>query len=264
MTVVIATYNRSEVLRLALASAARQSYERLEILVIGDACTDDSADVVAAQADERVRWVNLPENSGSQAGPNQAGLEMARGELIAYLGHDDLWRPDHVALLVAHHERTGAEFVSGICEWVWPGRLGARRLYSGPSGWPPPSATMHTAAVGKRAGGWRDHRLTVLAPDNDFMERVVAAGARHEKVNALTVVKFASGLRPGSYVERRSDEQERWARRIGRRAFLAREIATSGLLLPFRSLSPYPDLDPDEIRRPGGIVRELRRIRGLD
>jgi glycosyltransferase involved in cell wall biosynthesis len=252
------------VLRYALASAARQSYRRLEILVIGDACTDDSQAVVEALGDRRVRWINLSENSGSQAGPNQAGLEMAGGVLVAYLGHDDLWRRDHVALLVARHQATGAELVSGRCEWVWPGGFGARRLYSGPSGWPPPSALMHTADVGRRAGGWRDHRLTVLPQDNDFVERVVGAGARHSRVEALTVVKFASGVRPGSYVDRRSDEQERWTKRLDRRSFVARELATAGLLLPLRPWSPHPRFAPGAADRPGGIVAELRRIRGLD
>ena len=251
-------------LRCALASVARQSYRRLEILVIGDACTDDSAEVVAALDDPRVKWTNLRENTGSQAGPNQAGLESAQGELVAYVGHDDLWRRDHVALLVAHHRETGAQLVSARCEWVWPGRFGARRLYSGPSGWPPPSSLMHSTEFGRRAGGGRDHRLTVLPPDHAFVGRVVAAGARHSRADALTVVKFASGVRPGSYVDRRSDEQERWLKRLDRRSFVARELVTSGLLLPLRPWSPHPKFAPGAAARPGGIVAELRRIRGLD
>jgi glycosyltransferase involved in cell wall biosynthesis len=73
VTVVIATYNRSAVLRYALASALRQSYRRLEVLVVGDACTDDSSEVVASFGDPRVRWINLPSNSGSQAGRTRPG-----------------------------------------------------------------------------------------------------------------------------------------------------------------------------------------------
>jgi glycosyltransferase involved in cell wall biosynthesis len=265
VTVVIATYNRSEVLRFALRSALDQTYRDLEVLVIGDACTDDSGEVVASFEDPRVRWINLERNSGSQAGPNQVGLELARGQLVAYLGHDDLWHPDHIALLVARRQASGAELVSGVCEHVWPGRLGARRFHRLPvGGFVPPSALMHTTEAGRRAGGWRDHRETVLPPDNDFISRLVESGARHSRVHALSVVKFASGLRPGSYVARESHEQARFARRIGKRSFVAREILTGLLLKPFARRSPGLEFDEATLSRPGGMVAELRRIRGLD
>ena len=46
--------------------------------------------------------------------------------------------------------------------------------------------------------------------------------------------------------------------------FVARELATSGLLLPLRPWSRYPRFDSEATSRPGGVVAELRRIRGLD
>jgi glycosyltransferase involved in cell wall biosynthesis len=265
VTVVIAAYNRSEVLRYALASALGQSYPKLEILVIGDACSDDSGEVVASFSDPRVRWINLPENSGSQAGPNQAGLELARGELVAYLGHDDLWRADHVALLVGHRQATGAGVVAAVCDNVWPGRLGARRFMSElePT-WTPPSSLLHDADLGRRAGGWRHHRQTVLPPDRDFVARCLAAGAAYSRVRALSVVKFASAQRPGSYVAHGSDEQARWARRIDRRTFVIREVLSGAALLPLRPWSPHPAIAAEARATPGGVVAELRRIRGLD
>ncbi len=99
VTVIIATYNWSSVLRHAVRSVLWQTYENFELLVIGDGCTDDSEEVVASFGDPRVRWINLPENVGSQSGPNNRGLELARGEYIAYQGHDDVWHPKHLATL---------------------------------------------------------------------------------------------------------------------------------------------------------------------
>src|SRR4051794_17887104 len=87
VSVVIATYNYSSVLRHAVASALGQRYPNIEVLVVGDACTDDSQEVVEAIGDPRVRWHNLDYNWGTQSGPNNAGIAMARGELIAYHGH---------------------------------------------------------------------------------------------------------------------------------------------------------------------------------
>jgi glycosyltransferase involved in cell wall biosynthesis len=265
VTVLIATYNRSEVLRYALASAIGQTYARLEVIVVGDACTDDSEQVVARAGDKRARWINLPANSGSQAGPNKAGLAEARGELIAYLGHDDLWRRDHVALLVADIERRRADASSTVTSYVYPRPLPRRGFASPPPGeFVPPSSLMHTAAAAERAGGWRDHRQTVRPPDDDFIWRLRESGASFSRVRSLSVVKFASSQRPGSYREGRSHEQAAFSARLDRRSFVAREVATWMALQPFRGLVSVPAIDPAAAARPGGTVAEYRRIRGLD
>jgi Glycosyl transferase family 2 len=83
VSVIIPTYNRSNVLRHAIASVLRQSFADYELLVVGDGCSDDSAAIVAGFADARIRWINLPVNSGHQSAPNNEGLRQARGELIA-------------------------------------------------------------------------------------------------------------------------------------------------------------------------------------
>jgi glycosyltransferase involved in cell wall biosynthesis len=268
VTVVMAAYNRAEVLRHALASAIGQSYRNTEILVIGDACTDDSQQVVAATAagDERVRWRNLETNFGSQAGPNQAGLDSARGELIAYLGQDDLWRRDHLALAVADLERSGADATSTVTSMVWPRPVRTRRFFSPtPGEFVPTSSLVHGRRAGEAAGGWRDHRKTVRPPDLDFLARLGEAGSRFSRVRALGVVKFASAQRRGSYRDRSDREQAVAARRIGRRGFVAREVATAAALAPLRRrYGSYPEVDPAEAAEPGGVIREFRRIRGLD
>ena len=266
VTVVIAAYNRSEVLRHALASAIRQTYPRLEILVIGDACTDDSEQVVAAAGDARVRWINLERNSGSQAGPNQAGLEAARGELVAYLGQDDVWRRDHVALLVADLERTGADLTYSVTSYVWPRPYPVRRLMSeAPGAWVPPSSVAHTRAAALAAGGWRDHRTTVLPPDHDFVARMLESGHRFSRVRALSVVKFGAGVRPGIYGERPSAEQAAAIGRVDRRSFVAREVLATIALAPLRRRhGRWPRIEQGADGTPGGVVAQLRRIRGLE
>ena len=87
VSIVIATYNMSSVLPYSVGSALGQSFADFELIVVGDGCTDDSAEVVRAIGDERLRWINLPANSGHQSTPNNKGIEAARGELIAYDEH---------------------------------------------------------------------------------------------------------------------------------------------------------------------------------
>jgi glycosyltransferase involved in cell wall biosynthesis len=265
VTVVIAAYNRSEVLRYALASAVRQTYRRLEILVVGDACTDGSEQVVAAAGDPRVSWMNLERNVGSQAGPNQVGLDAASGELIAYLGQDDVWHRDHVALLVADIERTGADVTSSVPSCVWPKPVRARRLESPRAGdFTPTPSLMHRRAAGLAAGGWRDHRETVLPPDADFFERLRLSGARFSRVRALSLLKFASALRRNSYRDRHSDEQAAASRRIDSRAFAAREVLWAMASIPLRPWYGRHAYVPPELRaRPGGVIAEYRQVRGL-
>ena len=80
VSVIIATFNWSAALRLAIRSVLGQTLQAFEILVVGDACTDDSEAVVEAFGDARIRWLNLAHNAGSQHAPNNAGLNAARGE----------------------------------------------------------------------------------------------------------------------------------------------------------------------------------------
>lgn len=268
VTVVISAYNRSEVLRYALASAVAQTYRRLEVLVVGDGCTDDSEEVVAAVDDPRVRWINLEENTGSQAGPNQEGLRSARGELIVYLGQDDLWRCDHVAILVADIERTGADVTSTVPSFVWPRPVPVRRFVSpAPGTYVPPSALMHRRAAAEAIGGWRDFRETVRPPDDDFVWRLRESGARFSRVRALSVLKFASAQRRDSYRDGRYSEQAAGSRRVDNRTFAAREVLTALALFPFRRrYGRYAGelVDPAAASTPGGTMTEFRRIRGLE
>src|SRR5205085_4916401 len=102
VSVVIATYNRSAMLRCAVQSVLTQGVSDLEVLVVGDRCTDDSADVVAALGDTRVRFRNRETRCGSQWGPDNDGVQEARADYVAFLGHDDLWLPWHLESLLPH------------------------------------------------------------------------------------------------------------------------------------------------------------------
>ncbi len=73
ISVVTATYNRSNVLFYAISSLIRSTFEDWELIIVGDACTDDTREVVAGFADSRIRFYNLAENFGDQSGPDNSG-----------------------------------------------------------------------------------------------------------------------------------------------------------------------------------------------
>lgn len=273
VSVVIATYNWSSVLRFAVASALAQTFPRLEVIVVGDGCTDDSEQVVESFRDPRVRWHNLPENSGSQSAPNNAGIALARGEYVAYLGHDDLWLPSHLALVMSAMVAAGGDVGYAVTEQIGPrgsGYRGLRGIGGGDAGVPPPSAIVHRTRIVDEIGPWRDHREIVLPPDRDFVERASRNGMRLTSSRALTVFKFNSALRRNSYVTKPCEDQARYSRRIAaERGFVARELAAVAIALVRCELSPpWPRLPqlpeaPDPVP-PGWQVAQWRRIRGLE
>lgn len=216
VTAIISTYNRSGVLRCAIASVLGQTFTDLELLVVGDACTDDSAQIVTTFSDSRIRWINLPTNSGHQSAPNNEGLRQANGEFIAYLGHDDLWLPQHLQACVTALDRTGADLAYALVACVaphggavWPSiPRPARGLFS------PPAGIVHRRSMTTRIGGWRDYRELRQTPDVELWRRARAARCRFVAVPRLTAVKFPASWRAGVYRENPSHEQEAWLARI--------------------------------------------------
>lgn len=272
VSVVIATYNWSEVLRWAIRSVRAQSYPRWELIVVGDGCTDDSGAVVESFTDPRIRWHNRKRNAGSQSLPNNDGIAMAHGELIAYLGHDDLWTPDHLTRLVAAQRSGEADVAFSLSEVIGPPGSGMRNV-SGfkPSGYRgghlPPSSLLHRRALVEHIGEWRDYREIEQPPDTEFLERAFGAGASFTCSWALTAFKLPSAMRRNSYVERRCDEQQALALRMNReRAFQLRELCRA-----VASRARHPRSDPNRFAPQvgpgagkGAYVRAARRVRGLD
>ena len=74
VTVVIATYHWSSVLRLAMTSVLGQTFTDFELLVVGDGCSDDSQAVAESVGDARVRWINLPLITAINGRPTTKGF----------------------------------------------------------------------------------------------------------------------------------------------------------------------------------------------
>src|SRR6185437_11947979 len=96
-SVVLATYGRGRHIAPTIESVLRQAFSRLELIVVGDGCSDETEAVVGSFNSDRVSWRNLAQNCGSQSFPNNEGIRRARGPWICYIGHDDIWSPDHLA-----------------------------------------------------------------------------------------------------------------------------------------------------------------------
>lgn len=221
VSVIIATYNWSEALACALRSVRLQTFTDYEVLVMGDACTDDSESVVASMNDPRFRWFNRDTNAGSQWGPNNDGIARSNAEYIAYLGHDDLWHPTHLESLVRladersadiacsvavmyGSEESGVRAVSGI---FTDGEMDERQFFV-------PSSMLHRRSLIERIGPWRPPAEAGLPTDCDFVLRAFRAGALFAASNELTVFKFNAAWRRDAYGRRATHEQRALLARI--------------------------------------------------
>jgi glycosyltransferase involved in cell wall biosynthesis len=294
ISIVTATYNRSHILRHALASAIRSTEADWELVVVGDGCTDDTGDLVASIGDPRVRFIDLPVNHGEQSGPNNVGCREARGRYIAFLNHDDLWMPHHLAALRRGLEEMDADLVFGMGIAVIPGgpNVLVCATESGeyePHVFCPASSWLLRRELVERVGPWSSMRETYAAPSQAWLYRAWSSGARLRLVPEVTWVAIQSGWRRNSYVDRDDAEHRAIAARMeDGPAFLLEELTAIarhacaaplnlGLWTPAKALlrnivyraAVAASVAPAEVngflrfRRKGGLIDRLRHVRGL-
>jgi glycosyltransferase involved in cell wall biosynthesis len=100
VSVVIRTYNQPSLLKEAIESALNQTLKPVEIIVVDDASTAETPEMMANyRGHEAIRYIRLEENQGMLR-TGQIGLEQSKGDYIAFLDHDDLWLPTHLDLCV--------------------------------------------------------------------------------------------------------------------------------------------------------------------
>jgi glycosyltransferase involved in cell wall biosynthesis len=99
VSVVLPTHGRAHLLPRAAGSVLAQTYTDLELLIVDDASTDDTAKAVERLADPRVRYHRLERRSGAPAARN-VGLKMAVGRFVAFQDSDDEWHAEKLAFQV--------------------------------------------------------------------------------------------------------------------------------------------------------------------
>lgn len=118
VSVIMPSYNKAEYIADSINSILNQTWKDFELIIIDDCSSDNSAEVIRAVRDPRIRFYQNSENIGIAANRNK-GLELARGEYIALLDADDL-SPDYrlkdeVEYLDCHPEITA---VYGGCQEI--------------------------------------------------------------------------------------------------------------------------------------------------
>lgn len=119
ISIIVPVYNTQEYLKQCLDSITAQTYQNLEIILADDGSTDDSPQICDdyAEKDSRIQVLHL-QNGGASAARN-AGLDIAKGEFIAFCDSDDWIEPFLCERLMDCALQTGAEIcqIGSAREW---------------------------------------------------------------------------------------------------------------------------------------------------
>lgn len=141
VSICIPTYNRGAILiERAIKSALSQTYKNIEIIVVGDCCTDNTEELLSKIKDPRLKFFNMkkrrrfyPQTIENHwfvggASPANKAMTLASGLWLARLDDDDTWTNDHIEKLLKFAIDGNYEFVSAHYEEK---RFGKRKIVEG-------------------------------------------------------------------------------------------------------------------------------------
>jgi glycosyltransferase involved in cell wall biosynthesis len=100
VSVVIPCYNAEQYIGAAITSVLDQTYKNFELIIVNDGSTDGSENAIKkySGSNERIHYF-FQKNQGVSASRNK-GIEMAKGEFIAFLDADDVWEPTNLEIKI--------------------------------------------------------------------------------------------------------------------------------------------------------------------
>jgi GalNAc5-diNAcBac-PP-undecaprenol beta-1,3-glucosyltransferase len=113
-SVVMATYNRANLLSRAIGSVLNQSYQNFELIIVDDGSSDNTEEVCRSHTDGRIIYYRLQQNEGALAARNK-GIDSAKGYYLTFMDDDDELLPE--ALETAAHALD--EVSSKGIKFVW-------------------------------------------------------------------------------------------------------------------------------------------------
>lgn len=131
VSVLMPIYNGASDLRQALDTILKQSFNGFEVIAINDGSRDDSAEVLNAVNDSRVRVVHQ-DNMGLAATLNR-GLSLAQAPLIARQDQDDLSHPERLAKQLSYLNNNPECILLGTAADIWVGDVPSERAHDHPT-----------------------------------------------------------------------------------------------------------------------------------
>lgn len=295
ISVVMATFNRSNLLQFSIGSLLKNRFQDWELIVVGDCCTDDTQQVVAAFNDSRIQFINLDKNVGEQSGPNNIGMSLAKGKYIAFLNHDDMWCSNHLQCNLDFLMHSNADLVFSQSLFVphsaalslQGATTGCVQLYQ-PWMSVPATLWLFKQELYQKVGGWHLSKDIRAIPSQEWLYRAHRAKVTMLANPNLTAVILNSGSRMKAYSERQSAEHDEWYPTVNNPGALMQAVsaafgahlqhtATMGIglglrrfigLIARKMMIKFKIWPADltywiKYYRKGSFIQELRKRRGL-
>ena len=111
VTIIIPIYNAEKYLSKTLESVLNQTYKNLEIILINDGSTDNSKEICTKFANEDKRIIFIDKENGGPSEARNKGLEISKGEYIAFVDSDDYLELNYIERLLETLKDKGVQCV---------------------------------------------------------------------------------------------------------------------------------------------------------
>lgn len=109
VSIIIPTYNRAHLITRSIKSVLNQTFQDFEVIIIDDASTDDTENVIKNFKDLRIKYVKNEINKGAGASRNK-GIKCSIGEYLAFQDSDDEWCPDKLEKQMEVFNKNGSDY----------------------------------------------------------------------------------------------------------------------------------------------------------
>ncbi len=117
VSIVIATYNRANLIKRAINSILNQTYVNYEIIVVDDGSIDNTKEVVESFNKHKIRYIKHKNNKGASAARN-TGIKCSKGDFIAFQDSDDEWLPEKLEKEMKVFEKSNTH-VGVVYTGIW-------------------------------------------------------------------------------------------------------------------------------------------------
>ena len=119
VSVITPTFNCGAYILETIRSVQAQTFDNWEMIIADDCSTDDTKEIVgqACEKDPRIKYVRLKTNSGTAVARTEA-MKLAKGNYMAFLDSDDLWKPEKLEKQLAFMEENRYPFTATAYEKI--------------------------------------------------------------------------------------------------------------------------------------------------
>lgn len=189
VSIIMPTYNHGEFLKDSIESVLKQTYGAWELIIVNNNSTDNTEQILRSFSDSRINVINFA-NNGIIAASRNRGIAAARGDFIAFMDSDDIWKPRKLEIQVAKLRRKPAILaVASNAEYL--PRQGVRKYFF--------------FAFCDHRYSFRDYLVTSRAINSTFVMRrkvVDAVGLLNESPEVRCIEDYEYFLRIVEYQNR--------------------------------------------------------------